>query len=173
MAARYMHEVGPGDYIHVDGEYKEIAHNPVFGTPDAKDWCITTIDGCVYGPWDIDLYAKRNYTSKRGLPLVYYGQPPEVTTVTVENYCKWYTIALVHPDGAVEEVPFPEDLWIEGESPFVDHVPNPRYVAKWARAKGYAIDEVSMDLMVGRWELDRDDGDRYSLIYEEGPAEDE
>lgn len=40
------------------------------------------------------------------------------------------------------------------ETPYVDHVPNPKVVARFARACSYDIDILAFELMVGRWEIE-------------------
>jgi hypothetical protein len=83
---------------------------------------------------------------------------PTVPTITVENYCKWYTLHVVFPDGRIECLLFPgmDDTGDEpeNESGFVDHVPNPRAVRKMAERLGYEIDYDSLERMVGRWFLE-------------------
>lgn len=95
-------------------------------------------------------------TSSRDLPLILTYGLPLTPTVTVEFYEKWYGLAIVQPSGSVEEVAFPDEPeFCRGdESPYADHVPNPRVVAAWARAKGYAIDPLAYEMMIGRWEIE-------------------
>lgn len=62
---------------------------------------------------------------------------------------------VVMPNGNVEAMPFPDEPeFCPGESPYVDHVPNPRVVAAWARSKGYDIDPLAYEMMIGRWEIE-------------------
>lgn len=100
--------------------------------------------------------AYRMFFSDRGLPLVLCQAPVFMPTLTVENYCKWYRLYLVHPDGRVAPVDFPE--WAEGvddgQAAYVDHVPNPNAVVAWANRSGYAVDSQSHEMMVGRWEME-------------------
>jgi len=52
-------DVGPGDFIKVGSQWKEIESNTAHGearTP--RYWDVTTTDGQTYGPFDIKLYAK-------------------------------------------------------------------------------------------------------------------
>jgi hypothetical protein len=89
--------------------------------------------------------------SSRRLPLVCVDDNVEVPILTVENYCKWYDLQIVHPDGRVEAVPFPDD----GQgTPYVDHVPNPHAVARYADRCGYHIDLQAFEMIVGRWQLE-------------------
>lgn len=85
--------------------------------------------------------------------------------VTVEAYCKWYCLWVRFKD-RVEEAEFPD----EGEyktlgSPYLDHAPNPRHVVRWAKRMGYVIDDLALELIVGRWELEA--GRRYDDMLEE------
>jgi len=92
---------------------------------------------------------------------------PDVPTITVENYCKWYTLYVVHPDNRVELLFFPgydnqEDVPESGVG-FIDHVPNPKAVSKMAKRLGYDIDERSYECMVGRWFMETQN---YGVVYE-------
>jgi hypothetical protein len=95
-------------------------------------------------------------SSSRGHPLIYQGDPGDVTIVTVEHYEKWYGLFLVHAfGGCVEEIPFPsEDEDCAGKTPYVDHVPNPVVVDRMAHRLGYLVDPLSFEVMVGRWEIE-------------------
>lgn len=110
-----------------------------------------------------DHYALLNAAlrSKRGIPLIatspfVNGRPP---TVTVEAYVKWYSLYLVRrvdDEFLIEEVPFPDDIEFckPNESAYVDHVPNPYVVARWAAKHDYFVDELAMEAIVGRWEIE-------------------
>lgn len=89
------------------------------------------------------------YLSERGHTLVYWTPPSSKPVLTVENYVKWYALHLVHPNGVVKTIPFP-DTSPEG-SPFVDHVPNPVACQRLAAEKGWVWDENSLDMIWGRW----------------------
>ena len=88
-------------------------------------------------------------------------------TVTVELYTKWYCLCVVrigYDEVVVEEVPFPSDLeFCEGETPFLDHAPNPVVVARWAAKQGYVVDDLAAELMIGRWE--REYWEKYTETY--------
>jgi hypothetical protein len=98
--------------------------------------------------------------SKRDIPLVCCTTLfDNVSVVTVELYVKWYSLHVIRRIGdefVIEEVPFPDDIEFckSNESAFVDHVPNPRVVARWATANGHVVDELAMELMIGRWEIE-------------------
>jgi hypothetical protein len=49
----------------------------------------------------------RTYISPYGNPLVYTGEPGERPILTCENYCKWYALFAVLPDGTIDRVDFP------------------------------------------------------------------
>jgi hypothetical protein len=95
--------------------------------------------------------------SKRGIPLAGFhtdGPTCNTPTITVELYCKWYTLYLVTaPDQAVE-IPFPEMAALTS-SPWHDHCPNPEHVTAFCESQGYELDELAHELIVGRWTLER------------------
>jgi hypothetical protein len=97
--------------------------------------------------------------SERGHPLLLQRLPRsgERPVVTVECYEKWYHLYLVykiHDELAVEATPFPEHDTL---TPYIDHVPNPAVVKAWAESKGYYLDELAYQMMIGRWELAREE----------------
>jgi hypothetical protein len=61
-------------------------------------------------------------------------------------YPKWYSLYLVHPNGDVEEIEFPDG--------YVDHVPDPMAVAAYAESHDYEVDSLAYEMMVGRWETE-------------------
>lgn len=94
------------------------------------------------------------------------NKPPSPSVVSVDcERSKWSSLTLTHSDGRTEEVPFPDmgDYQRLG-SPYVDHVPNPRHVCRWAEKMGYEIDETALERMVGRWELEATD--HYAELWE-------
>ncbi len=96
--------------------------------------------------------------------LLYKGNPA-IPTITVENYCKWYRLYVVYPDGRVEEIDFPEPRELK-EAHCSDHVPNPKAVAMYAAEVGYAVHDESMEMIIGRWE--REALNHYGETYQDG-----
>ena len=101
----------------------------------------------------------KQYLSDRGIPLLYYGDPPPHKILCVENYCKWYCLYSIDSDGKIEPVAITyEDLepYCDGESVHdpSGHVLNPYGVSKWAAANGYRMHDESYEIMVGRWVLE-------------------
>jgi hypothetical protein len=48
----------------------------------------------------------RQYCSERGIPLVYYGDPPGAPLLTMENpLCQWFNLTPVIFQGMVETCP--------------------------------------------------------------------
>ena len=94
--------------------------------------------------------------SDRGHLLVWTGNADH-QIVTVELYEKWYDLYLVAPDGTVTEVSFgdlEDPRYCEGDQTAVsDHVPNPVVVAAYAQANEYDVDNLAIELIVGRWEI--------------------
>lgn len=56
--ARSVTEVGPGDWVKVNGRWERILTNSAHRQKLPRHWTITTVQGGTYGMWDIDLYAK-------------------------------------------------------------------------------------------------------------------
>lgn len=106
---------------------------------------------------------------------------PLVATVTVEITSKWYGLWLVEPLGSsssssVHRSPSDEKRSTENEQRFrlteldfgvletyrcpgsgsyvVDHVPNPNAVRLYCADKGYELDDIGFELIVGRWETE-------------------
>lgn len=72
--------------------------------------------------------------------------------LTVELYPKWYGLWLVHAGVAAAE-PIHFGRLDDGEgTPYVDHVPNPAAVRRFAERHGYVVDELAEDLIAGRWQ---------------------
>ncbi len=103
--------------------------------------------------------SARLYYSERHIPLVYVGQPTEKVILTVENYMKWYYVYEILPSGAVRPANlFDGDASLKNfEGPvWSDHVPNPEAVARFADHYGYEVDENALDMIQGRWDVQRD-----------------
>lgn len=93
------------------------------------------------------------YLSARGIALVATG-PADVPVLTVENYCKWYTLHVIHPDGHGAPVGYDElEAYCSKDemSAYVDHAPNPVLVERMCDALGWYMDPQSYEMMVGRW----------------------
>lgn len=89
------------------------------------------------------------YVSPRDLPLVFQDEPGDRPILTVENYVKWYTLYVVHPDGRVREADMTEEDGFR--SAWRDHVPHPAACHAYARLKGWEWDENSLDMVYGRY----------------------
>lgn len=99
----------------------------------------------------------RTYLSRRGLPLLWIEEPLADPVLTVENYVKWYWLHLVLPDGRVEEVNFGAlDRLANrmGDTPYCDHVPNPRVVQRLADDHRWHLDPNALEMLIGRWEIE-------------------
>lgn len=98
------------------------------------------------------------YFSHRNLPLAYHNTGHDVPVVTLECYCKWYTIMVVKPDGSVVQVhdEYTDELYdayeaVEGV-PYVDHVFNPDVLHELAKRIGGFVCTESLEMCIGRWE---------------------
>ena len=117
--------------------------SPNLYSPDPSVFC--KLDLPLVGPHGYPLVLSRAIT------------PVLVGTVTVEMYLKWYGLCVikqvVHDEVIIEQHPFPDDpeFCKPDESPYVDHVPNPKVVARWAAKMGFNIDVLAWEMMVGRW----------------------
>lgn len=99
----------------------------------------------------------------RGHKLALVTLPVEgACIVTVELYVKWYELWLVacaQDHWTLESVPLFHNEYEQiaarlGMSAAVDHVPNPEVVRAWCDEKGYELDALAEELMVGRWRLE-------------------
>ena len=79
--------------------------------------------------------------------------------LTVEDYDKWYGLQVLHPNGAIEEIPFISDPNLAlGIGPcYRDHVPNPYVTERYAQVQGWHIPERAWEVMVGRWIIELSD----------------
>lgn len=58
--SRSVTDVGRGDYVKIGGQWKEIASNSAAGSERLpRDWTVTTTDGCSYGMFSINRYARK------------------------------------------------------------------------------------------------------------------
>lgn len=95
------------------------------------------------------------YVSERGFPLI-CQKPGETPIVTVENYCKWYRLYLLMPNGEVkpvtpelvESVNAFENAWM------IDHTFHPDLLRAVARKIGGYVDTVSLEAAAGRWVME-------------------
>lgn len=94
------------------------------------------------------------YYSWRGQPLIFVGKS-DVPIVTMENYCKWYGIQVVFPDGRVENV-HPNVLdELCGNDHFIgDHNYHPELLRRVAKHYGGHADYVSLEASAGRWAME-------------------
>ncbi len=96
------------------------------------------------------------YLSDRNLPLVYMGAAPSTPRLTIENYCKWYVIAAVMPDGTVTYPPLANQDCEKVAGPlgiiaWHDHVPNPEFCLAVASTLDYEWHEQSLEMIIGRY----------------------
>lgn len=96
------------------------------------------------------------YLSDRLVPLLYWGPPPEVPTLTVEVSETWYELWLVQTNGDVTKVDWAilEDLCEpskELSSAWHDHAPNPLVVQKLCEKNEWWFHDVARELMEARF----------------------
>ncbi len=97
-------------------------------------------------------------------PLIKSMSPHcEIPILTVEMYPKGYSLWVLYPDGHVEMEPFPYHLDMPAGQPAVgDHCVHPLAAQKLAKEKGWVVDCVAFEVMIGRWELDYKARSEYS-----------
>ncbi len=79
-----------------------------------------------------------------------YVEQPE-RLLCVEMCAKWYGLILIEGEN-VTEIPFPMNVkGRERDTPFRDHVPNPKVVRQYAENEGIYLDELSYEMILGRW----------------------
>ena len=100
--------------------------------------------------------------SNRNIPLVYQGRILDKPVLTVELYEKWYSYHLVQPTGEVVALSFELDLnfhkLAEKTIPTlsaIDHTPFPLMYKAICLANDYYEDELSYQLVLGRWTDER------------------
>lgn len=96
--------------------------------------------------------------SDRGYTLV-SSPVPGTTILTVENSQKHYNLNLLLENGEVQTVPsslvsivndeLGGDLWI-------DHAYHPRLVLEVAKSLGVEVDPIALEILTGRWVLEKD-----------------
>lgn len=102
-------------------------------------------------------------TSSRGHLLVFGDRGADPPVVTVENYCKWYVLHVVMPNGDIAEYDFGQ-LAPYNTSYVADHCPNPVAVVRWAHAKGFEVHDESLEMILGRWLLESGESDPVELL---------
>lgn len=94
------------------------------------------------------IYSEHNH------PVVQFTKATHRPVITCEFYSKWYSLYIWWTDGNLLRLDF-HDLQSAadelGVSPYVDHVPNPAAVERYAEKMNYGIDELAQDLIRGRW----------------------
>lgn len=95
----------------------------------------------------------QTYFSPRGHRLICVQPPGKRPILTVENYVKWYEMYLIQTDGSVKKVPIAELIAYTryDEAAYCDHVPNPTAVYRMCETRGWQLDEVSIETIMGRW----------------------
>jgi hypothetical protein len=94
------------------------------------------------------------HESNRGIPLIWQGKG-NVPFITLENYCKWYNVFVVFPDGKVEIVPETKYAEVFDHFAYIpDHNFHPLFLQKLAKLYGGAVDDSTLEIAAGRWLMD-------------------
>jgi hypothetical protein len=93
------------------------------------------------------------YRSPRGFRLAYNRKPGNMAVVTCELCEKWYSLYVVSTTGEVVPLNFADLIGFSeaNETAVGDHCVNPRVLERYADAWEWTIDDLSMDLIEGRW----------------------
>lgn len=96
------------------------------------------------------------FKSERGHELL-WQEPLDIPVVTLENYEKWYSIYVLHPDGTVEKVSV-DDIFealdraaVGRGSVWVDHYYHPELLKEVARMYNGEVHQTTLELAMGRW----------------------
>lgn len=105
----------------------------------------------------------------RGKPLI-CQTPNTIPVLTMENCEKWYSLYLLHPDGAITEVD--RDLvldCVERGEMWVDHIYHPNLLKRVAKRLDGCVDVVSLEVAAGRWVMEKSllPGIHYHDLYDE------
>lgn len=108
----------------------------------------------------------KTYFSDRNIPLVYVGPLLDTPIITVENYCKWYSLFAVMPDGKVRKIT-PEEIE-EATDDFsnawhIDHNFHPLLLNKLAEMFKGEVCSQSLEMVAGRWVMEQM-GDPFKFI---------
>lgn len=96
----------------------------------------------------------KQYRSDRLIPLLWWGPPPSVPTLTMECYEKWYDSWLVKPDGSVEKIDWTvlETVARWDQTAWRDHAPNPDVVERLCEQMGWHFHHIAKEIMYARFQ---------------------
>lgn len=95
--------------------------------------------------------------SDRQIPLIYQDNNRSIPVVTLENYCKWYWIFIVFPNGYVTRAEYNTLSALEdkyGKPLMGDHIFHPKLLELLAEHLEGVVDEVTLETALGRWMLE-------------------
>jgi len=106
------------------------------------------------------------FVSDRDLPLLTQEVDPEGRPiVTMENYCKWYGVQILQPDGRVEHVDY-DLLCLYADAPDAtppyqmgDHNYRPELLESVAKHLGGVVDPKALAMTRARWAVEIEDED--------------
>jgi hypothetical protein len=92
--------------------------------------------------------------SSRGIMLIVTSDARPL--VTVEYSSKWYNLFLIDNDRVINEPGFDllEKFALFHTPAYIDHVPNPTAVERFAESIGAEVDPMALEIMWGRWMLE-------------------
>ena len=91
------------------------------------------------------------YFSNRNLPLV-CAETSDKPILTIENYCKWYGLSAIYPDGTVKAISYDDYSELEEFGVlWYDHCLNPKMYQKIANHLGMYYCEQTLEIIIGRY----------------------
>ena len=110
-----------------------------------KEAILNDVTDIILSKVDVGKYCI--YFSDRGIPLLYTNAPIDIPVLTVENYCKWYKLFLINPNGSVE-IFNDFDEWI-------DHCPIPTNLEKYCEEHNITIHDTALEVILGRYMIEK------------------
>ena len=98
----------------------------------------------------------RQYVTSRDEVLVWSCvRDRTLPVLTVSLALKWHELYVVHPNDSAEVIPFAQLAGVVlGDVPYVDNAPNPACVRRLAEVRGWWLDDLAEELIVGRWQME-------------------
>lgn len=109
------------------------------------------------------------YYSNRNLPLI-TTVSDAMPKITLENYCKWYNVFVIHPDETVETVDGGTILLLGNVFNYftwIDHVFHPSLLLAIAEYYGGRVDDVVLEAAAGRWVMEDHPLDNFGYFLED------
>ena len=96
------------------------------------------------------------YYSDNNYPLIYNGALLDKPIVTLENYCKWYNLYQIMPNGSISKFDsyvYANKFKYQGTI-WSDHIPHPNFLKLLEQDDNYYLDLKAFEMAVGRYQLE-------------------